>query len=125
MSDRCYDDRFAEFSAALVSIDERDKRIAELEDELAGSRTRLAAVERERDEALAKADLYAKDWYAAKSEFGTARAKLTKRIAELEEALRRIVSLLLSDSSLIIAIEAVQNLINNSPNLVSSTNGND
>ena len=37
----------------------------------------------ERDEARAKADTYERDWYEAKSEFGTATAKLRDQVREL------------------------------------------
>ncbi len=43
--------------------------------------------ERERDEARAKADTYERDWYEAKSEFGTATAKLREKVRTLEAAL--------------------------------------
>jgi hypothetical protein len=36
----------------------------------------------ERDNALAKAAAYERDWYAAKSEFGAARSKMLQRIQE-------------------------------------------
>ena len=39
---------------------------------------------RERDEARAKADTYERDWYEAKSEFGTATAKLRERLRAAE-----------------------------------------
>lgn len=42
---------------------------------------------RERDEARAKADTYERDWYEAKSEFGTATAKLREKVRALETAL--------------------------------------
>ena len=42
---------------------------------------------RERDEARAKADTYERDWYEAKSEFGTATAKLREKVRTLEAAL--------------------------------------
>jgi len=48
---------------------------------------RCAAAENERDAAQAKAVEYERDWYAAKSEFGTAMAKMreTLRAAEQRE----------------------------------------
>lgn len=42
---------------------------------------------RERDEARAKADTYERDWYEAKSEFGTAAAKLREKVRTLEATL--------------------------------------
>lgn len=42
---------------------------------------------RERDEARAKAAAYERDWYEAKSEFGTAAAKLRESVRTLEAAL--------------------------------------
>lgn len=45
------------------------------------------AMRRERDEALAKAAAYERDWYEAKGEFGTAAAKLRDQVRTLEAAL--------------------------------------
>jgi hypothetical protein len=47
----------------------------------------LAKAVRERDAARAKADTYERDWYEAKSEFGTAAAKLRESVRTLESAL--------------------------------------
>jgi len=40
--------------------------------------------EGERDAAVAKATTYERDWYDAKSEFGTATAKLRERVRVVE-----------------------------------------
>lgn len=45
---------------------------------------------RERDEARAKADTYERDWYEAKSEFGTATAKLRERMRVLKAEVERL-----------------------------------
>jgi DNA repair exonuclease SbcCD ATPase subunit len=44
----------------------------------------IEALIRERDEAIAKAATYERDWYEAKSEFGTAAAKLRERVRMLQ-----------------------------------------
>ena len=46
---------------------------------------RLEAITKERDEALEKADQYKRDWYAAKSEFGSAMAKMREAIRAAEK----------------------------------------
>lgn len=48
---------------------------------------RVREVMDERDLARAKADAYERDWYEAKSEFGTATAKLREKVRTLEAAL--------------------------------------
>lgn len=50
---------------------------------------RIAELERERDNALAKAAVYERDWYAAKTEFGDARGKLQARILDLTARLEK------------------------------------
>jgi len=46
---------------------------------------RAAAAENERDDAKAKAAEYERDWYAAKSEFGTAMAKMREALRAAEK----------------------------------------
>lgn len=48
----------------------------------AGLIARAEKAEHERDAAKTKADIYERDWYSAKQEFGDARAKLLARAAE-------------------------------------------
>jgi chromosome segregation ATPase len=62
----------------MVHVDEHRAII----DERDALRSRLAEVEAERDAANEKAATYQRDWYAAKSEYGQARARVAKQLRD-------------------------------------------
>jgi hypothetical protein len=64
----------------------RQKQVASLTAENAALRERAERAERERDLARGKAEQYERDWYAAKSEFGTATSKIREKLREQVEA---------------------------------------
>jgi len=60
-------------------------------------RARLVELEKQRDKATMLADLYQKDWYDSKSEFGTATGRLRGELREVQERARRAGQLLIEE----------------------------